>query len=156
MGRVEGMGVYLMNLYIKELETYFDKNNDVFYFFNNEMLKENIMFKIENNILTVMILEKTNAQEYFMITEANYLAPIQLRRIISDLFIMQKYHTKTEFTRMMRELSEQYITSRSSNKEMADKMFQTMVWEFTLVETMTGGLEAFGNGEKANPEEAPK
>lgn len=150
------MGVYLMNLYIRGLETYWDENTDVVYFFNKEMLKENIMFKIENSILTVMILEKTNAQEYFMLCEPNYLAPIQLRPIVSDLFTMQIYNTKTEFTRMMRELSESYITSRSSGKDIADKMFQTMVWEFTLVETMTGGLEAFRNGEQANQESSSK
>ena len=103
-----------------------------------------------------MILEKTNAQEYFMVSEVNTLAPIQLRRIISDLYIMKKYHSKTEFTRMMRELSETYITSRSSTKDWADKIFQTMVWEFTLVEMMAGSLEAFEDGEQANSEETPK
>lgn len=127
------------NLYIQGLESYYDINNEVIYYFSDQMRKDDILFKLdEHEDFVVMILDKTNAQTYYM-AEGPF-APIELRRIIEDVFALQKNNDKATFTEMMAALSEQYTVSKGQLKEHADEMFSTMVWELTLVETMAGGL----------------
>lgn len=145
-----------MNFYIGGLSSYYDQNNETIYFFTDRMRKDDILFKLENDYLSVLILDKTNAQEFFMISDTSEISPIQMRIILKDIFMLQKSNDKETFTEMMKELSEQYTMSKGQLKEHADRLFSTMVWEFTLIETMVEGLEGDSDDKISDLDKTPQ
>ena len=129
-----------MNLHLNKIQRHYDKDNEVIYYYNELMLIDDLFIKYRDHFLIVSILDKMNVQEFVVLSE--YIAPIQLRRIVRDILYMYRFNEKQDFIYMLRDLSESYITSRTQVEEIKEEMFTQFVWELNLLKTI-------GNEDKA-------
>ena len=115
-----------MNLHLNKIQRHYDKDNEVIYYYNELMLIDDLFIKYRDHFLIVSILDKMNVQEFVVLSE--YIAPIQLRRIVRDILYMYRFNEKQDFIYMLRDLSESYITTRTQVEEIKEEMFTQFVW----------------------------
>jgi hypothetical protein len=125
-----------MNLHIPNLKKHYDKTTKIFYYYSDQLLKDDILIKFKTDeYLSIAILDHKNAQEFIMTSGS--LPPVQYRRIVKDILSIHELSTKVEFTQTIRELAVAFVTGRKQQtKELAEAMFSQLVWELTLIETV--------------------